>query len=197
MAWEELRVMVEGTAPYVPNKFTPKAAEQMLAYFERGSKKRAPKEKINPEEEARSRLYVAENGRYGVPAAALRKAVIEAGRFCGYQMKKLSGTIDVLGEDYDRDTGFPLVYLEGGEPEVFVSPVKNTSGTRDLRWRPYFKPGWRCTFTVIYDGDMLSKDDVIELLTRAGMNVGIGDGRPLSPNSPGLGFGRWKVVKVE
>lgn len=197
MSWKELRVMIEGTSPYVCNKFSPKAAEKMLAYFERSPGKHAPKEKINPEEEAKSRLYVTEDGRYGIPAAALRKALIEAGRFCSLKMKQLAGTIDVLGECYDADVGVPLVPLQGGEPEIFVSSVKNTSGTRDLRWRPYFKPGWRCTFTVIYDDKILSKADVEELLKYAGTSVGIGDGRPLSPCSPGLGFGRWKVVKVE
>lgn len=197
MTWRELRVTVEGTSPYVPNKFSPKAAAKMWAYFERSPGKHAPKEKIDPEEEARSRLYVTEDGRYGIPAAALRRALVEAGRFCSLKMKQLAGTVDVLGTDYDRDIGVPLVPIEGGEPEIFVSSVKNTSGTRDLRWRPYFKPGWRCSFAVMYDSGTLSKDDVVELLTRAGMNVGIGDGRPLSPCSPGLGYGRWKVVKVE
>lgn len=200
MAWHKLAVTIEGVSAYVPSKFGGRTVEKMLAYFSGGSRKHSPAAKgelPDPEEEAQSRLYVTPEGKYGIPAVALRKAVIEAGRFCNMVMRRLYGAIDVEPQGIDRDNGLPLVLLEGSEPRTFVSAVKNTSGTRDLRYRPYFEPGWRATFTLCYDSDTVSEGDLKELLEKAGMNVGIGDGRPLSPNSPGLGFGRFKTVSLK
>jgi len=48
-------------------------------------------------------------------------------------------------------------------------------------------------FRLRWDADQFSDADVLNLLARAGMQVGIGEGRPDSPNSNGLGNGCWEV----
>jgi hypothetical protein len=44
-----------------------------------------------------------------------------------------------------------------------------------------------------WDADQFSVNDVMNLLSRAGVQVGIGEGRPFSKNSNGMGWGTWEV----
>ena len=45
-----------------------------------------------------------------------------------------------------------------------------------------------------WDGDQFTPTDVVNLLSRAGQQVGIQEGRPDSKNSAGMGWGTFEVV---
>jgi hypothetical protein len=53
---------------------------------------------------------------------------------------------------------------------------------------------WGCTLRIRFDADQFTVDDVMNLLERAGQQVGIGEGRPNSPNSFGMGWGTFTAV---
>lgn len=197
MAWKTLVVRIRGVSPYVPCRFSTAAAGAMEELVTSGQRSRTKHrhEQRDPEQEAESRLYRDEKGRYGIPTAALRKAMIEAGRFSDFKMTRLKGALDVVPETYDADTGMGLALLESPEPpKLFASPVRLADGSPDIRYRKYFAPGWTAKVCVQYDDEILTEEDVRTLLRTAGMNVGIGDGRPLSPNSAGMSYGRFEVV---
>ena len=40
-----------------------------------------------------------------------------------------------------------------------------------------------------YDADMFAQEDIYNLMMRVGQQVGIGEGRPDSKNSAGMGWG--------
>ena len=44
--------------------------------------------------------------------------------------------------------------------------------------------------------DQFTDEDVINLLTRAGQQVGVGEGRPYSKSSNGLGYGLFTIKSV-
>jgi hypothetical protein len=68
----------------------------------------------------------------------------------------------------------------------------------DLRVRAMWDTGWEAKVRVKYDADILSLDSLKYLLTRAGVQVGIGEGRADSTKSDGagMGWGSFEVVKV-
>ena len=68
------------------------------------------------------------------------------------------------------------------------------SGVADIRWRPMWNE-WSAAVRCEWDEDQFSAQDVYNLFSRAGWHVGIGEGRPNSPNSNGLGWGRFEVVE--
>jgi hypothetical protein len=72
--------------------------------------------------------------------------------------------------------------------------VRNESGVADIRWRPMWEQ-WGAIVNVQWDEDQFSATDVLNLMLRAGLQVGIGEGRPYSPNSNGMGWGRFEVVE--
>jgi len=56
-----------------------------------------------------------------------------------------------------------------------------------------WREGWEAVVHITFDADMLTATDVANLLSRAGMQVGIGEGRPDSKSSCGMGWGTFAV----
>lgn len=194
---ERLVLKIVGNAPYVQNKFSQKAREQMRQTQEAGSvarkgKKREPKDFQQAYEQA---LHVSEEGWYGIPAASFRAAMISACRLVGFKMTLAKLSVFVFADGLDADEGTPLVRIYG-EPEVNESMVRVGMGVADVRWRPMWRK-WHAIVRVSYDADQFSTDDVLNLMMRVGMQVGIGEGRPDSKSSAGMGWGTFDVELPE
>ncbi len=99
----------------------------------------------------------------------------------------------VQADGFDRVDGAPLVKLTKGEAEQWIAPTRNATGVVDLRSRPLYRE-WEAKLRIRFDAGMLSAQDVVNLIARVGMQVGIGEGRPDSKNSAGLGFGLFEIV---
>ena len=69
--------------------------------------------------------------------------------------------------------------------------------TVDLRARPMWDSGWSATVRVTFDLDQFSLQDVGNLMMRVGRQVGIGEGRPDSRNSAGMGWGLFDIATDE
>ena len=52
---------------------------------------------------------------------------------------------------------------------------------------------WGARLNIQYDAGMLSDADIVNLISRVGVQVGIGEGRPDSKQSAGLGFGLFEI----
>jgi len=189
---------VVGTAPLVGNKFSARARAELRAAMEAGStskkgKKREPKNFKQAYEEA---IHRSTEGWAGIPAPAFRNAMISACKTTGYFMSRAKLAIFVLPDGIDRDDGTPLVRITKGEPRYAEHFVRNESGVCDLRPRPLWEPGWEAVVRVRFDADQFTLLDVANLLTRAGMQVGIGAGRPDSANSNGMGWGLFTIKET-
>ena len=60
-----------------------------------------------------------------------------------------------------------------------------------------FREGWEADVRIRYDGDQFTASDVVNLLARAGLQVGIGEGRPDSKKSTGMGWGLFEIAKED
>jgi hypothetical protein len=56
---------------------------------------------------------------------------------------------------------------------------------------------WSATLRVKFDADQFTVTDVVNLLSRAGGQVGIGEGRPDSKESAGMGWGTFRILTHE
>lgn len=187
---------IEGTTPLVQNKFSAKAREEMMAKQAAGSKsKKGSKRKAkNFDECYEQALHVAEDGWYGIPAPAFRNAMVDACRACGFKMTHAKMAVFIDADGFDADEATPLVKITKGEPKRFDMAVRNESGVADIRPRPKWSPGWRAKVRIRFDADMFSMEDVANLLSRVGMQVGVGEGRPFSKKSCGQGWGKFRVL---
>ena len=187
---------ITGIAPYVQNKFSAKARQQMRDKQEAGSqgKKGKKREAKDFEQCYEDAMHVSEDGWHGIPAPAFRNAMISACRMAGFTMTHAKLAVKVLEDGFDADDASPLVKITKGKPQYFESPVRNATGVADIRARPMWKPGWEAVVTIQFDADQFSLDDVGNLMARVGLQVGIGEGRPDSKKSAGMGWGLFSLV---
>jgi len=193
-------VHIVGIAPYVQHAFSEKQRKQMeetqrAGQQARGKKNRAPKqfEEIFEAAKHRARGPDGQPSWVGIPAPAFRNAAISACRLCGFKMTFAKLSLFIEADGFDVIDGTPLVRIIG-EPRIHEASVRNASGVADIRWRPMWNE-WSAIVNVRWDEDQFSATDVMNLMLRAGLQVGIGEGRPDSPNSNGLGWGRFEIVE--
>ena len=194
----EIRII--GTSPLVLHRFGEKARQQLHDTHAEGksSKSRKNREAKDFQANFRSAQHVIreqDGGGYGIPAAAFRNACIDACRLADVAMTVAKQCIFVLADGIGTD-GTQLVRIDAGEPEYSELPVRNASGVVDLRARPMWSE-WAAVVRVRFDADMLRAADVANLLMRAGVQVGIGEGRPFSKKSNGLGWGTFRIDGFE
>jgi hypothetical protein len=190
-------IELEFTAPYVGNKMSQRNIRKMREAQEAGQqarskKKREPKKFENLHIEA---CHISEDGWYGIPASAFRAALIDTCRLVGYHMTKAKMSIFVEPDGFDKDDGQPLVRIIGGEPRALEMTVRLANGSTDIAVRPQWMKA-KVKLRVRWDADQFSAADVSNLVMRAGMQVGVGAGRPFSKDSVGMGWGTWTSGKV-
>jgi hypothetical protein len=102
-------------------------------------------------------------------------------------------SVFVKADGFDCDEGVPLVRVYG-EPRKLEMAVRNETGVADVRIRPQWVD-WSCKLQITFDADQFSTTDVANLLRRAGIQVGVGEGRPDSKRSTGMGWGTFDLKK--
>lgn len=188
-----LRLQIIGTAPFLQNAFSEKALRKLMDTMQAGStsKKGGPRDKRDFEADYLAARHISEEGWSGVPASSFRNASVDACRAAGFQMTHARMAIFVKPDGIDKLDGQPLVRING-DYERSIMAVRNASGVVDLRARPLWRK-WDIDLVVDFDADMFSALDVVNLLNRAGRQVGIGEGRPFSKKSNGMGFGTFRI----
>lgn len=194
--FEMAQINIIGTAPYCQHRFSAKARNQIIATQEAGSQSRKGKirEAKDFGEVYRGAMYRSTEGWYGLPAASFRNAMISACRVVGYKMTLAKLSLFVVADCHDAEDATPLVHITSGEPFPHTAPARNSNGSIDIRCRPMWHPGWTATVTVRWDAGQFSAADVVNLLSRVGQQIGIGEGRPDSRMSAGLGWGLFDIV---
>lgn len=73
---------------------------------------------------------------------------------------------------------------------VEVIGVRNPSTkARNIRYRVAVKPGWQCSFTILWDSVVVDRKSLETAIINAGTLVGVGDGRQ------SIGYGRFEVTR--
>lgn len=190
---------IRGTAPYVGNAFSEKAHNQMKQKQEAGSTAKKGKQRDGKDFKAcfEGAKHTSEDGWLGFPASAIRAAMISACRVVGFKMTLAKLSLFVCADGFDRVDGTALVRICKGTPAYVEHSVRNETGVCDIRARPMWKPGWEAVLRIEFDADMFTLDDVANLLLRVGKQVGIGEGRPDSRRSCGMGWGLFEIVGKE
>ena len=186
---------IRGTAPYVQARFSAKAMQAMMAKMAAGPTAKAKKvrEARDFDADFLAAQHVSQDGWVGIPASAFRQAMISACRLVGFRMTLAKLSLFVEADGFDSIDGIPLVILDAGTPERVDMAVRNQTGVADIRVRPMWRQ-WGATVRVRFDEDQFTITDVTNLMLRVGAQVGIGEGRPDSRESAGLGWGTFDIV---
>lgn len=183
-----------GTEVLVIHRFSAKTKAEMKFKMETGKasgskKNRDPKDTDQTFHEAR---YFSPEGWDGFHAGALRNAMISACRLVGFKMTlaKLSIFVEADGHDA-QEPQIPLVRIIG-------KPTKQEDMARVETGQPYVTVraayhDWAAKVCIRWDTDQFTISDITNLLSRVGMQVGLGEGRPDSKNSAGMGWGLFDI----
>lgn len=188
---------IQGIAPLVIHRFSAKTKNQMKEKMELGKaagnkKNREAKSTDDTFNEAR---YVSPQGWDGFHAAAIRNAMISACRLVGFKMTLAKMSIFVEADGWDKtEPQIPLIKIIG-------KPVKQEDMARVETGQPYVTVraayhDWKARVKIRWDGDQFTISDITNLLSRVGLQVGIGEGRPDSKNSAGMGWGLFKIQET-
>ncbi len=196
--FDVLTVRIEGTAPYMQARFSAKAMQAMKEKMEGGqaSRSRKVREPRNFDDDFVQSIHFSEEGWIGVPACAFRNACIDVCRAVGFKMTIAKMSIFIEADGLDKIDAAPLVKLDAPKPERTELVVRNATGVCDIRVRPIWRK-WGANIRVRFDADQFSSTDVVNLLSRAGQQIGIGEGRPFGKQSAGLGYGLFAVESVK
>jgi len=186
--------MIKGTEVLVQHRFSAKTKAEMKQKMEigkaaAGKKNREAKDTDQTFNEAR---YISREGWDGFNAAALRSAMISACRLVNFKMTLAKMSIFVEADGYDKlEPQIPLIRIHG-------KPVKQEDMARVQTGQPYVTVraayhDWKAKIRIRWDADQFTLEDVTNLLSRVGMQVGLGEGRPDSKNSAGMGWGLFEV----
>jgi hypothetical protein len=185
---------IRGTEVLVIHRFSAKTKAQMKQKMETGKaassrKNREAKDTDQTYQEAR---YISRDGWDGFHAASLRNAMISACRLVGFKMTLAKLSIFIEADGYDaQEPQIPLIRIYG-------EPTKQEDMARVETGQPYVTVraayhDWKARVRIRWDSDQFTLEDVTNLLARVGMQVGIGEGRPDSKNSAGMGWGLFEV----
>jgi hypothetical protein len=203
--FKTVEIPIRGTAPYVQLAFGAKARNIMREKQAAGStaskgKKRAAKDFDANFEEAQHR---SKQGWRGIPAGALRNALVDSCVVVGFHKTKAKKAVFVEADGFDSVEGTPLIRLHARDsrgklvnavPRHVEHTVRNATGVADIRVRAMYDT-WEAKVRIRFDADMFTPADIANLMLRAGMQVGIGEGRADSPNSCGMGWGHFECVR--
>ena len=187
---------IVGISPYVQLRFSQKAMNAMADKMKGGSQSKGKKvrEARDFHDDFIQAQHISEEGWIGIPAGSIRSAMISACRLVGFKMTLAKLSVFVLQDGIDKVDGVPLIKIYG-TPEPNTMAVRNATGVADLRCRPLWKQ-WSAKVRIQFDEDQFSIQDVTNLLMRVGKQVGLGEGRPDSRASAGLGWGLFEIKGV-
>lgn len=179
---KSMTVSIEGVTPLIQHKWSEKAKQQMRD--KHAGKKTKTREVRDPEQEAISAMYTTIGGDYGIPVKALKAAIIGAAhKDLGVEKTLVRKALFLPCPDPNE-----VLPMECCEPVLREDYVRVGVST-DLRYRPEFRE-WKLSFRVDYDADLLTQDDIVNLVNRAGFGVGLCEMRP----EKGGENGRFRVV---
>lgn len=187
-----IELIINGTAPLVIERFSKKA--ELMARMAEGSQAKSKRVRAarDYEKDAEEARYRHPDGWEGVNAAAFRAGMISACRLVGFKMTLAKLSVFIEADGFDKIDGLPIVRIYGGSV-AFQAHTRNATGVVDVRSRPQYRD-WAAKLKIKFDQSQFSATDIINLISRVGMQVGIGAGRPDSKSSAGCGWGTFRVI---
>ena len=180
---KEAVVKIKGDSPLIVNNFDEKSRKQMLDI--QMKKAKAPRDAKNPVEDfMRSLHWITEmpnefteeafekalkNGaKFGFPAVGIKASAISS----AYRNKYSKDKVSIQGA-FHIDT--EMVEIKG-VPTMREDIVRVANGNPDIRYRAEFKE-WEMEFTIRYNENAYSLEQIINFINLGGFTCGIGEYR--------------------
>lgn len=176
-----VRMRIVGKSPLITHAWDEKNRKLMRdKHAGSKSKNRDARDTVAEGEAA---AYRKDDGRYGVPAMAIKSSVIGAAhKDLGIEKTLVRKSLFLVCDDDN------ILPIDSDPPVIQEDVVRVGQGAADLRYRPYFF-NWSVIVDWEIDAELLQVKDLVTLVDRAGFGVGICEWRP----EKGGEYGRFSV----
>lgn len=166
-----IKVKIKGTSPLIFHRWDEKAIK-MIVDKQMKKAKSNTREARNPDAEVEASYYKNSKDEVAFPALSIKQSMVGAARNLeNVTMTQLRGAIFVVG---DQDGLIPVNYKI---KESRQDMVRVGMGAADIRFRGQVKD-WSMDLIVKFYGNVISAEQVVNLLQVAGFSCGIGEWRP-------------------
>lgn len=184
-------VTLIGDTPLIVHAWSMKSKREMLD--KQVKKAKGAREARDPKADFEASMYRLPDGGHGFPSVAFKNAAVTAGTsVAGITKIAARQAFHILGEDADVVGAFNgaksrinLVRINGAEPHIREDMVRVGMEKADLRYRAEYSD-WHATILVRYNANVLSEEQILNLLNTAGFAVGVGEWRPERDGQSGL-----------
>jgi hypothetical protein len=172
---QTLDVTLIGDAPLIVHKWSEKAKKQIRD--KQTGKATAGKEKKDPDQDFKDSLHMTPDGKHGFPVIGIKAAAVTACTSIGAITKVAARQAFHIDGEY--------AIIQGAKPTMREDMVRVGMGTADIRYRGQYWP-WYTTVRIRFNANLLSAEQILNLLNTAGFAVGIGEWRPERDGQHGL-----------
>ena len=181
---KEVEITIEGITPLIVNNFNEKSRQQIL-----DSQMKKPKEEKkprNPIEDGMRALYwltpmpeefteesfekaLKQGARFGFPSKGIKASAVSGAYRNGMTKDKVSlyGAFLIPEE---------LIEIKYKDLHIREDYVRVANGSADVRFRPEFNE-WSMTFTIRYNENKYSLEQIINFINIGGFSCGLGEQR--------------------
>lgn len=180
----QVTIPIVGISPLIIHAWSEKSIK-MIADKQAGKAKNKKHEIRNPEEDFESAKHISVSGWEGLPAAAVKAAMIRGAKMVGMVMKDTQAAFFVNAECEQTQ----LIRIHG-ESRMRTDMVRVGMGAADIRYRPEY-PEWYCELNIDFNEGLISIDQLHQIVKAAGYGNGLGEMRPEKGK---FNFGRFKLA---
>lgn len=194
---KEAVITIKGKTPLIVNNFSEKSKQQILDT--QMKKPKSTKEPRNPMEDFMRASYwltempssftkeafdeaIAKGAKFGFPAKGIKASIVSGAYRNGYTKDKVSlyGAF-LIPEEF--------ITIDCESIEMREDYVRIAHGGTDIRFRPQFND-WSMTFTIQYNENVYSLEQIINFINLGGFSCGLGEMRI----EKGGNFGSYEVA---
>jgi hypothetical protein len=180
--YKNVKFQIFGISCLVMHQWSEKARRELRE--KHAGKKTKTREKRDVDAEAQAATYKTKDGDPGIPAIAFKSSLITAAHK-DLGIEKTLVRKAIFTGCADPQQVLPIGY---SNMEIREDLVRVGAGAPDLRYRPYFHD-WTCDISLEFEPSLIRLEDLVKLVDRAGLTVGIGEWRP----EKGGEYGRFRI----
>lgn len=180
----QVTIPITGVSPLIVHAWSEKS-KRMIADKQAGKAKNKKHEIRNPEEDYEQAKHISVDGWEGLPAAALKAAMIRGAKMVGMVMKDTQAAFFVNADCEETQ----LVRIHG-ESRMRTDMVRVGMGAADIRYRPEY-PEWYMELNIDFNEGLISIDQLHQIVKAAGYGNGLGEMRPERGK---FNYGRFKLA---
>jgi hypothetical protein len=189
-----IQVEIVGSAPLLVCAWSEKAKRQMLD--KQMKKANKAKEAKDPDADVLASRYISTDGWDGIPAGGVKGCLVAACRAIdGLPMTVAKRMIFVRNQGYTKD-GLGLVRIFGDWQKHQAMVRIDNGSTADIRFRACY-PTWSMKLEIEFLKNIISAEQILNLVETAGFVEGLCEHRPGSPKSNTGGNGRFCIKREE